>query len=280
LAAALEGLQAGDTLIVRGGEYREDVRVQANPGTKDAPITVRAAPGENPVIRGLFWLTDPTWWRVHNLDVTWAEGHPSTAHMVKITGGTDWVLSGAELSYAESFAALLVAGDPARFRLTGLHVHDTQPANGTNQDHLIYLNAGMGGGVLERSVLTGSPNGRAVKIGPPDSSGTPIGNIVVRGNRMADNRGPSNIQLSGGATNVLIEGNVFDGSGPGKPNITTYRATGSGNVARNNIGAGSTGVLAPSPALRDGGGNRLATAATSSHRTVPRRSISPDVLTD
>ena len=45
-------LQAGDTLYLRGGEYREhDIRI-ANAGTPDAPITLIAYEGETPEING------------------------------------------------------------------------------------------------------------------------------------------------------------------------------------------------------------------------------------
>src|SRR4051794_9869225 len=48
---ALKQLGAGDTLYLRGGVYRENVYCAAA-GTKDAPITVRAYPGERVVIDG------------------------------------------------------------------------------------------------------------------------------------------------------------------------------------------------------------------------------------
>ena len=47
---ALEQLRAGDTLVLRGGRYRErNLQMRAS-GTPDAPITIRAYPGERPSI--------------------------------------------------------------------------------------------------------------------------------------------------------------------------------------------------------------------------------------
>lgn len=43
--------QAGDTVVVRGGTYRETISI-AKAGRADAPITIAAAPGEQPVIKG------------------------------------------------------------------------------------------------------------------------------------------------------------------------------------------------------------------------------------
>lgn len=48
---ALEQLAAGDTLYLRGGTYREQVYCAAS-GKPDAPITVRAYPGERAVLDG------------------------------------------------------------------------------------------------------------------------------------------------------------------------------------------------------------------------------------
>lgn len=49
-------LVAGDTLLARGGQYVTDFFQPANNGTQSAPITIKAYPGETPVLTG-----DPTW---------------------------------------------------------------------------------------------------------------------------------------------------------------------------------------------------------------------------
>jgi hypothetical protein len=255
---ALGELEAGDELVVRGGEYRESVNVEAREGTREAPVRVRAAPGERPVVRGLLWLEQPTWWDVRGLDVRWDTRNDSELHMVKVTGGDDWVLGDAELSDARGFAALLVNGEPSRFLLTGLYVHDTRESNDTNQDHLVYLNCGTGGGVLERSLLVGSPNGRAVKVGPADSGGDPIAAITIRYNTMVDNEGPSNVQLSGDTSEIVIERNIMDGAGEGRASVTAFELEGDDNVVRDNVSWRSAGTLeADQDGLEDGGGNTV-----------------------
>lgn len=51
---ALRALGPGDTLLLRGGTYRQRLtRTIFAPGRPDRPITVRAYPGERPVIQGL-----------------------------------------------------------------------------------------------------------------------------------------------------------------------------------------------------------------------------------
>jgi hypothetical protein len=258
LGHALGELRAGDKLVVRGGDYREDVDLRVSPGRADAPVQVEAAPGERPVLHGLLWLEDPSWWQVRGLNVTWNPENDTDQHMVKLTGGDDWVLADAELWGAHAYAALLVAGEPRRFLLTGLYVHDTVPSNDTNQDHLVYLNCGTGGGVLERSILVRSPNGRAVKIGPPDGDGDPVENITIRYNTMVDNQGPSNVQLSRKTSGVVIERNIMDGSGDGQASVTAFKLTGDGNRVTDNIFWRSAAPLeAGVDGLVDAGGNRV-----------------------
>src|SRR4051794_29403300 len=46
---ALENLRPGDTLYLRGGVYREPIYC-AVAGKKDAPITIRACPGERVIL--------------------------------------------------------------------------------------------------------------------------------------------------------------------------------------------------------------------------------------
>lgn len=255
LEHALGQLRAGDRLVVDGGEYRENVDVEVHRGTATEPVQVVAAAGARPVVVGLLWLSDLSHWDIRGLNVTWDDRNDSDQHMVKLTGGTDWVFGDAELWGAKSYAALLVDGRPERFRLTGLYVHDTHPANDTNQDHLIYLNCGTGGGVVERSVLAHSANGRALKIGSADSGGGAVGNITVSYVTMVDNRGPSNVQLAYDTSNVVIERSLLTGVHDGRKNVTAFDLTGSGSVVRNSLAWDSTGMLDDIDGLEDGGGN-------------------------
>jgi hypothetical protein len=64
---ALRQLKAGDTLYLRGGVYYENVYV-ALAGRKDAPVTLRSAPGEQAVIDGglrEFFETPAEAWEPH-----------------------------------------------------------------------------------------------------------------------------------------------------------------------------------------------------------------------
>jgi hypothetical protein len=252
---AMETVRAGDTVVVRKGVYRERIRLRPAKGTKNARITVRSAPGEQPVLKGLLWLKEADYWTIDNLDVTWSRRNRGNEHMVKMSGGVGWRITGSKIYGARSYAAVLVSGSPRGWRIDHNSIHSTYRTNDRNQDHLIYVNAGMGAGVIERNTLAHSANGRGIKIGPSSPSRERIGNLVIRYNTFFDNRGPSNIQLSYGASKVRIYRNIFVRSGRFQPNVTAYRLNGFGNVVRNNVGWASSRVVERVPGLVDGGGN-------------------------
>lgn len=255
LTRGMKALRAGGTLVVRGGTYRERVKLRPAKGTASRRITVRAAEGENPVVRGVLWLSGADYWTLRNIDVTWSTANRSNEHMVKMSGGVGWRICDAQIWGARSYAAVLVTGGARAWKIDHSWIHDTYRTHTVNQDHLIYVNAGMGGGVIERNVLSRSTNGRGIKVGPASPSAGAVGNVVIRYNTFYDNRGPSNVQLSYGASRVRIYRNIFVRSGYGKPNVTTYRLSGYGNVIADNVGWASTRVVYPARGLRNAGGN-------------------------
>ena len=252
-------VRAGETLMIKGGEYREHVNpgYRMPRGTSTARITMINAPGERVVVRGRLILTDLDYWTISGINVTWdnERNGSSVEHMIILNGGVGWEWRDSEIWGARAYSAILVTKNPRSFALRNLYVHDTYPTNDTNQDHLIYCACGTGGGVIERNLLVGSANGRAVKLGTASSSGEPIANVVVRYNTMVDNRGPSNILLSFNTSNITIERNIMVGTKDYAPNISTYQLNGSGSRAADNIGFESPTVVESHRAIIDGGGN-------------------------
>jgi hypothetical protein len=244
LQHALSTIEAGDTLYVMGGTYEEDVQVTPHEGTPDQPVQVFAYPGERPVVEGLLWLNDASYWHLDGINVTWSSRNGSDHHMVKLHGGTGWRFSNAELWGARSFAALLIGDGAEEFLVDHNFIHDTYPSNDNNQDHLIYVDNGHdGSGTIEHNVLARSANGRGVKLGPGDLDDSGTDNIVVRFNTFFDNRGPSNIQLSGSSSDNEIYGNLLYRSASGTANITAYELSGHDNVVRDNLGWRSDRVV-------------------------------------
>ena len=130
---------------------------------------------------------------------------------------------------------MLVAGAPSDWQVDHLYVHDTYPSNGTNQDHLIYVNAGLGRGRVAWNVLANSANGRAVKVGPPSATAGVAGNLLIDHNTMFNNLGPSNVQLAWGTSNVTISDNIMVRSGPNRASVTAYDLSGTGNRVADNV---------------------------------------------
>lgn len=249
--AAVGALRPGDTLVVAGGTYHGFTGLSAH-GTADHRITVMAAPGSRPVVEGLFWAT-LDYVTLDGINVTWKSGTSSSSHMMKMKGGTGWRLTNGEVWGAHSYAALLISGSPSQYQVDHMYFHDTYKSNDTNQDHLIYVNGGMGGGLITRNLFAHSHNGRGLKIGPPSGSSAKIGNVEVSYNTFLDNLGPSNVQLSYGASGNRIHHNIFVKSG--SYSVTAYNLNGSDNAAWDNIGFESRGVI--QSGITDRGGNKM-----------------------
>ena len=258
LRKGMSMLRAGGRLVVRGGTYAERIKLRPAKGTASARITVTNAPGERAVVKGLLWLTGADYWTLHGINVTWSSANRADEHMVKMSGGVGWRIGWAEIWAARSYAAVLVTGAARGWVVDHCWIHNTASTHAPNQDHLIYVNAGMGAGLIERNTLSRSPNGRGVKVGPSSPSRTPIGNLVIRYNTFYDNRGPSNIQLSYGASKVRIYRNVFVRSRPSTSNVTAHRLNGTGNVVKDNVGWLAPRVADRAPGLWNAGGNVIA----------------------
>jgi hypothetical protein len=252
---ALISLVAGDTLIVHGGTYTEHVSASLHAGTSSAPILVRAAAGERPIVKGLMWLTGPTWWTIDGLNVTWDPATDNASqHMVKFNGGSNWTFENSEVWGAHSYAGILVGSNPSNWRITHDCIHDTYPSNSTNQDHNIYVNSSLsaGPGSIDHNILFNATNGRNVKLGAPTISTTAgTQNVSITYNTMFNAN--QNVSISGGSRNNTIDHNILDKSLENHL-IYGYSLTGIGNVASNNVGFESTKLI-DGTGIKDAGGN-------------------------
>ncbi len=257
LRKALTSLRPGDRLTVMPGTYEERLnRISIARGTKDRPIQVSGAAGKRPVIKGLLWLADADYWSVKRLNVTWSSDNSRDQHMVKFSGGTGWSFSSARVWGARSYAAILVTGEPDDWTLSNLYVHTTYKTHGSNQDHLIYVSSSGDRGVIQRNILADSPNGRAIKIGPPSSGGPPVGDIEIRYNTMYSNLGPTNIQLSRQASDTNIYRNILATPGKNEPNVSAFLLSGKNNRVYDNLSHDADGIVTGGVSgLRDTGGN-------------------------
>jgi len=255
---AMKRLRPGDTLHARGGTYVERAHLRGTDltaGTASSRITVKAYPGERPVIKGQFWMSDATYWTIDGINVTWDPNYVNTQeHMVRFYGDHDMIYRNAELWGARSFAALLLTNNATNFNINHMYIHDTQPSNSMNQDHLIYASEGSRG-VIEYNLLVGSPNGRGIKVGSPVAgSGKPF-DLIVRYNTIV-NSGAGNIGFSYDAHDNQVYRNVMVNAGPAWTSVAAFTLTGSNNVISNNVAWQSDGIIAPGTPLSDGGSNQ------------------------
>lgn len=260
LARALRRLRYGQRLYVRGGRYRERVKIKVAPGRRRARVLVTNFPGERPVLRGQLWIGDPSYWTIRGLDVAWAAGNPNEP-LVRIFGGTGWKLTRSEISGARSTSGLQIDDGPrnnlGRWAVQRNCIHDTFATNGPNQDHNLYV-ADMSAspsprGIISRNILFNAENGRGIKLGPGGATGGAI-NVEVRFNTIYNSS--QNVSLSRDTSRVRIERNILVKAR--ESNITGFMLRGSGNFVRRNIGHAAPTFLDRTGApgsLVDGGGN-------------------------
>lgn len=258
----LKGLSAvrpGGTLLIRGGTYRERVKSPlVARGTATSRVSVTAYPGEKPVIEGLLWLTNASYWNISGLTVRWSLANNSSEHMVKMISGVGWVFEGNTVEGARSYSGLLVCGTATGWTVRKNIVRDSSTSNGINQDHLVYVNTTGTNGLIEHNILENSPNGQAIKVGPPSASeGSVTGLLTIRYNTMRSNLGPSNVQLSHLTSNVDIHHNIFDTPRRNRSAVAAWDLFGTNNTVHDNVYWNAARVVDLQwSGLRDTGGNR------------------------
>ena len=239
VTAALQNARPGQTICLRGGTYAQHITVDPPNGTASARITLTSYPGERAVIAGLVRFSGLDYWTISGIGFTW-NGGAYDEHMVKINGGTGWLLQGVEMWGAQSFANLLVAGSPQSWTISGSAFHDTLggEADG-NRSHNLYVNAPNGSnGLIQGNVFNNAPKGYNVKLSGSSLGTDGTDNVVFRGNTLT-NANRANLLLGNAANNNVVEGNVFGGARDGWA-IRLWDLRGSGNIIRNNVYAAAS----------------------------------------
>ncbi len=260
LTYALPQMFAGQALYVRGGKYREDVRaIVLHQGRADDRILLQAYPGERPVVQGLVWLRQPSYWTIDGLNVTRGESTlDPPAHMVKVTGGVGWSWLNSEIWGAVGAANVLVAGwardQPADWSFAGNCVHGLTVAEGVKRGSNMTVGdmTAAGPGLIERNLFFDVPTGRNLTLGyrlRNGASGGPA-DVRVRYNTMYDSA--IAMTLAGDTTDVRIEGNILGEARSGTL-VRARRLHGEGVKVQQNLGTGAqrfflegqTGELSP-----------------------------------
>jgi hypothetical protein len=182
----------GDTIVVRGGVYREAAGWGAVAGLRTMPIRLESYPGERVVLMGTLQLDRADYWLVKGINVTWNPDRNRTQFLVKFEGGVGWQFLDAEVWGSRGVSNLMVTGSEkygiARdYLIAGNCIHDNDTVGDPfMNDHNIYLMPGYtsGPGVIERNILFNAENGSNIKA----AGGTSItgsARATIRYNTMA-----------------------------------------------------------------------------------------------
>lgn len=250
LGAFMAGLAAGAWGVL---DFDGSVSESINLALRDG-VTVIAAAGRVPELDGPLRISGGVGARILGLANKWTGADPS-GHMVKLDGGQ------LEYAYAEVHDAacytLIRPGQAIRnSRFHHLWVHDNPGVAGHdgNQDHGFYCSAETAAQnvVIDHCLIETMPAGRNVKVGGPSATSSVIGGITIRKSTLKDGQGPSNGQVSNGATGIRFENLVLIDSGS-STNLTSGSGAGAGSTY---AGCAGDSVVGPdNAALRDDGGN-------------------------
>lgn len=254
LAAALAGLRVGETLVL---DYDGTVKESISLALKDG-VTIVPAPLARPWLDGPLRISGGNGVRFYGLSVRWTNADTS-GHMVKLDGGSiDFAY--AELAHAACYTLLRPGQAIHDSRIHHLWVHDNPgvASHDGNQDHGLYCSAENPTQkvVIDHCLIEDMPRGRNIKIGGPSGGGGVIGGIAVRKSTLRFGHGPSNAQVSNGATGIVFEDLVLIDSGA-STSLTVGSGAGSGSSY---AGCWSDKKTGPNDLhLRDAGGNAVKT---------------------
>ena len=235
---ALRSLSAGQSAVVRGGTYVEALWVDRG-GTANAPITIRAAPGEVAVIdapgdAALVMASGAQYLRFQGIVFESATG-PSSANVLAENGSHHIELLGCEIRGSARQGFYSESGTNA-IHIIACNIHDNGGSGPSGLDHNVYLQGTNH--LIASSLIRGAGNGYGIQIYPSSTAAIVSASTVV-----GNGEGGIIVGSEGnGTTNgARIVGNILAfNAGPGLSAFWGGIAGGD-NIARGNIGWGNIG---------------------------------------
>jgi hypothetical protein len=193
-------LQPGDTLVLRGGRYVQDL-VYDRAGTADQPITVRAADGERPILEPatrepLRVAGGSAYTTFEGLTIQHAAAGSNYQNVYVYGNATHITFLGNVIRWAREGSGVFVNDSTRHVSLLGNRVYAN---NGVNQHQGIY-DEGVDS-VIAGNVVYGQTNGFGIQV----KSGAD--RVVVAENTTAENS-HSGIAVMNTATNVTVVNNI------------------------------------------------------------------------
>ena len=263
LEHAFDRLKPGERLLVRAGTYVESPSLRRS-GLPNAPITVRAYPGERPVVTREVTISG-SYVRLYGLTLDLSTAASSDGVPLYVEGGDHVEIARNEIRHGRMSGIFLgdENSDGSDYaRIVGNWIHD----NGIHEhfDHGIYYGAGSGGLIANNLIENNLAFG--IQLFPDCDGAVVTGNTIV-------GHGMSGIVVGGdtrGAAdgNLIVNNVLAFNAGTG---LATYWESAVGhNVAENNLAFGNGDGDYPSG--NDSGGVRLVRNFSGNPRFVARAS--------
>jgi Right handed beta helix region len=255
LGKAFSSLSAGQTAYLETGTYGQgntSALTWTGQGTASAPITIAAAPGQNPVIAQLVKLSG-SYLRLSGITVV-RNSYPTDSRFGQ--GGSN--PGGSVNLWADGCSHCTIQNDEIRgATMTGLFINGSDSiqvlgnwihGNGTtHDDHGIYFCSGANGLVADNVIEKNYDFGLQMYCGSGGPSGT-----IVTDNTIVDNGTPGSggsgivAEVSNGQIyNNIISGNVeygIRGWSGGSATISSNDISGNGGGDFYDLGSGSYSV--------------------------------------
>jgi hypothetical protein len=249
---AADTLEPGETALVRGGTYLENVRITRD-GTADAPITISSYPSEHAIVQAPptpggrlvgtsgdsypFQIDSASYVRVHGFVIQGARG-PSTADVYFDQDSDHIELSGNEIRRSADQG---VYGERTThdLQILGNVIHDNGPSP-IHQSHGIYLEGVAQ--LLANNVVYDNHYGYGIQIYPSADQVLIVHNTVVGNGNTASSSG--GIVLGGNSEttvdNTTVVNNIvaFNASSGIRSFFPDWVMQPQGNVAYSNVGWG------------------------------------------
>lgn len=225
IKAAVQAARPGDVIVVRAGTYSEAVGFGAVNASATRPIVLQAMPNEKVVVAGTLMLKEVSYWTVYGLRFVYNPAIQTGQSIVSFRGGTGWSFRNNEVRGSVGVANLLVttsplsttttaarvAAAPKNYTIAGNCIHSNDGSGTHGQFHNIYLMTSIysSGGVVERNLLGGAPEGANIKLAGPSSntSDQSPNDVIVRYNTMV--RSASGVTIGLDARGIVLERNLI-----------------------------------------------------------------------
>lgn len=214
---ALKALKPGQTALVRGGTYTENL-LMSRAGTASAPITVAAYPGQRVVLHAasasdakgdtypIQIASGAAYFRLRGFVIEGSFG--TSAANVYFSGSANHIeLSRNEIRYGQDLG-VFAARTTSYLQILGNRIHDNgwNHVTGQHQSHGIYIEGAND--LIANNVIYNHPYGFGIQIYPANHDTVVVDNTIA-----ASAHSGIVVGGSGGVYNIIVRNNALYPSG-------------------------------------------------------------------